>query len=103
MTITDYLMNIGLIALVVLQIRGHKVTRARLLFPLVATVFVAAQFLHAIPTAGNDLVLIVGLTCVGAALGAAENPIPPAQATSRYSWMSPPRTSVRPRLQGRDR
>jgi hypothetical protein len=70
MTITDYLMNIGLIALVVLQIRGHKVTRARLLFPLVATVFVAAQFLHAIPTAGNDLVLIVGLACVGAALGA---------------------------------
>ena len=39
MTITDYLMNIGLIALVVLQIRGHKVTRARLLFPLVATVW----------------------------------------------------------------
>jgi len=70
MTITDYLMNIGLIALVVLQIRGHKVTRARLVFPLVATVFVAAQFLHAIPTAGNDLVLIVGLASVGAALGA---------------------------------
>ena len=44
MTITDYLMNIGLIVLVVLQIRGHKVTRARLVFPLVATVFVAAQF-----------------------------------------------------------
>ena len=70
MTITDYLMNIGLIALVVLQIRGHKVTRARLVFPLVATVFVATQFLHAIPTAGNDLVLIVGLACFGAALGA---------------------------------
>ena len=70
MTITDYLMNIGLIALVVLQIRGHKVTRARLLFPLVATVFVAGQFLHAIPTAGNDLVLIVGLACLGGALGA---------------------------------
>jgi hypothetical protein len=70
MTTTDYLMNIGLIALVVLQIRGHKVTRARLVFPLVATVFVAAQFLHAIPTAGNDLVLIVGLASLGAALGA---------------------------------
>ncbi|MBF6556874.1 MAG: hypothetical protein IVW52_11995 [Acidimicrobiales bacterium] len=69
MTITDYLMNIGLIGLVVLQIRGHKVTRARLLFPLVATVFVATQFLHTIPTAGNDLVLIVGLACVGVALG----------------------------------
>jgi hypothetical protein len=36
---------------------------------LVATVFVAAQFLHAIPTAGNDLLLIVGLACVGTALG----------------------------------
>jgi hypothetical protein len=70
MTTTDYLMNIGLIALVVLQIRGHKVTRARLVFPLVVTVFVAAQFLHAIPTTGNDLVLIIGLACMGAALGA---------------------------------
>src|SRR6202035_4597331 len=69
MTTTDYLMNIALVALVVLQIRGHKVTRARLVFPLVATVFVAAQFLHAIPTAGNDLVLVVGFAAVGAALG----------------------------------
>jgi len=69
MTTTDYLMNISLIALVVLQIRGHKVTRARLLFPLVVTVFVATQFLHSIPTAGSDLVLIVGFACVGAALG----------------------------------
>jgi hypothetical protein len=70
MTTTDYLMNIALIALVILQIRGHKVTRARLVFPLVATVFVAGQFLHAIPTAGNDLVLIIGFASVGAALGA---------------------------------
>ena len=70
MTISDYLMNIALIALVILQIRGHKVTRARLVFPLVATVFVATQFLHAIPTAGNDLVLIVGFAAVGTALGA---------------------------------
>ena len=70
MTITEYLMNIGLIALVILQVRGHKVTRARLVFPLVATVFVAAQFLHTIPTAGNDLVLILGFALVGAALGA---------------------------------
>jgi hypothetical protein len=29
----------------------------------------------------------------------AENPIPPAQATSRYSWIGPPRTSVR-RMRG---
>jgi len=70
MTTTDYLMNIALIALVILQIRGHHVTRARLVFPLVATVFVASQFLHSIPTAGNDLVLIVGFAATGTALGA---------------------------------
>jgi len=70
MTTTGYLMNIALIALVVLQIRGHKVTRARLVFPLAATVFVAAQFLHSIPTSGNDLVLIVGSATTGVALGA---------------------------------
>ena len=70
MTATDYLMNIALIGLVILQIRGHRVTRARLVFPLIATVFVAAQLLHSIPTAGNDLVLIVGLAATGTALGA---------------------------------
>lgn len=70
MTFTDYLLNITLIGLVVLQIRGHRVTRARLLFPLVATVYVASQYLHSIPTAGDDLVLVVGFASVGAALGA---------------------------------
>jgi hypothetical protein len=69
MTTTDYLLNIGLISLVILQIRGHYVTRARLLLPLVATFVVAGQFLHAVPTAGNDLILIVGLCAIGAALG----------------------------------
>lgn len=71
MTITDYLFNIGLIALVVLQIRGHKVTRARLLLPVVATVWVASQFLSSIPTAGNDLGLISVLAGLGAVLGVA--------------------------------
>jgi len=70
MTITDYLMNFFLIGLVVLQIRGHKMTRARLLVPLVVTIWVASQFLHAIPSAGNDLVLEVGCACVGGLLGA---------------------------------
>jgi hypothetical protein len=70
MTITEYLLNISLVGLVVLQIRGHKITRARLLFPVVVTVWVALQFLHAIPTAGNDAVLEAGLAFTGAALGA---------------------------------
>ena len=69
MTTTEYLMNIGLVALVVLQIRGHKVTRARLLLPVVATAYVASTFLHSLPTAGNDLVLVTVLASIGAALG----------------------------------
>lgn len=69
MTATEYLLNIGLVGLVVLQIRGHKVTRARLLFPVVMTAWVASSFLHGLPTAGNDSLLEVTLAVSGAALG----------------------------------
>lgn len=71
MTITEYLMNLCLVALVVFQIRGHKVTRARLLFPVIVTAFVAAQFLGGLPTAGNDVALESALAFVGAGLGVA--------------------------------
>jgi len=56
--------------LVVLQVRGHKITRARLIFPVVITVWVASQFLHGMPSAGNDTFLEFGLGSIGAALGA---------------------------------
>jgi hypothetical protein len=69
MTITDYLFNVALISLVVVQIRGHKITRARLVFPVVATIWVGLQFLHAVPTAGSDLALEVTLAVVGGTLG----------------------------------
>lgn len=70
MTATEYLMNIGLVGLVLLQIRGHKITRARMILPVVVTVWVASQFLHGLPTAGNDALLETTLALVGAALGA---------------------------------
>ena len=69
MTATEYLLNIGLVGLVVLQIRGHKVTRARLLFPVVVTAWVASSFLHGVPTAGHDAVLEATLAVSGASLG----------------------------------
>ena len=53
-----------------LQIRGHNITRARLLFPVVMTIWACSQFLHAMPTAGNDLVLVTTLALVGGTLGA---------------------------------
>ncbi|HZU78608.1 MAG TPA: hypothetical protein VE991_01725 [Acidimicrobiales bacterium] len=69
MTITDYALNIALIGLVVLQIRGHAVTRARLLFPVAMTVWACSQFLHAVPTAGNDVALVATLAFAGGTLG----------------------------------
>ena len=69
MTITDYALNIALISLVVLQVRGHAITRARLLFPLIMTVWACSQFLHAVPTAGSDLILVTTLALAGGTLG----------------------------------
>lgn len=39
MTTTEYALNVALVALVLLQIRGIKVTKAALLFPVVMTVW----------------------------------------------------------------
>lgn len=69
MTTTEYLLNIALVGLVVLQIRGHKITAVRLLVPVVLTVWGASQFLHVIPSAGNDLLLETGLAILGCGLG----------------------------------
>ena len=71
MTITEYLMNIALVGLVVLQIRGHKITVARLLVPVVMTFWFVSQILHTIPTAGNDVFLEASLAMVGMGLGVA--------------------------------
>jgi hypothetical protein len=71
MTITEYAMNLILVGLVVLQIRGHKITVVRLLVPIVMTVWAASQFLHRLPTAGNDAVLEAALALTGCGLGMA--------------------------------
>ena len=52
------------------QIRGIKVTKAALLFPVMMTLWVAASLLKSIPTAGNDLTLELGGAVAGASLGA---------------------------------
>jgi hypothetical protein len=70
MTLTDYLLDIGLIAIVVLQVRGRRLTTKSMIIPFVIVGWAASNYLHGIPTGGNDLVLIVGATLVGAGLGA---------------------------------
>ena len=69
MTITDYAIDIVLIGLVAFQIHGMRLTRRALVLPLVLVGIVAMNYLKTIPTGGNDLFLIVGLTAIGATLG----------------------------------
>jgi hypothetical protein len=69
MTTTDYLINAALVLLVVRQVRERRVDLRSLILPAVLVYTIAGQYLHSIPTAGNDLVLVVGLASVGLILG----------------------------------
>lgn len=71
MTFTDYLMDISLIALVLVQMRTRRLSLHSLILPIGIVAFAATQYLHAIPTAGNDLVLISICAAAGTALGMA--------------------------------
>jgi hypothetical protein len=71
MTITDYLINIALIALVILQIRGSRLDLMTTLRPVICVAAAAAYYLRGIPTSGNDLLLDVALGGVGLILGVA--------------------------------
>jgi hypothetical protein len=70
MTITDYLIDIALLAVVFLQIRGRRLTLRSLLLPVALCAWAAVNYLHGIPTAGNDLVLVAVAAGVGITLGA---------------------------------
>ncbi len=69
MTLNDYLIDITLIGLVLFQVRGRRITTKALLLPVGIVIYVATTYLKAIPTAGNDLFLVVGCAAVGALLG----------------------------------
>ena len=71
MTLTDYLVNIALIGIVVIQIRGRALTLRNLALPVVLSAWAASQYMRTIPTAGNDLVLELGLAGLGITLGVA--------------------------------
>lgn len=69
MTIFDYAIDLVLIGIVAFQVHGMRLTRRALVFPVALVGIVAMNFLKTIPTAGNDLFLIVGLVAIGATLG----------------------------------
>jgi hypothetical protein len=69
MTFTDYLLDTVLVLLVVRQIREARLDRRALLLPLVIVAVVANSYLKTIPTSGNNLYLVGGLTLLGIAFG----------------------------------
>jgi len=71
MTIFDYLLNIALISLVVLQMRGRRLDRRGLVLPLALVSWAASHYLRGIPTGGTDgLMVAIGVTA-GLVLGTA--------------------------------
>ena len=71
MTITDYLINAVFVLIVLSQARERELDRRSFIIPLAIIAYVAHIYVHSIPTAGNDLVLIAALGTVGLTLGIA--------------------------------
>ena len=71
MTTTDYILDSLLVLLVVLQIKERPLSTPALIRPLVLVAFAVVNYLHGVPTAGNDLVLVAVLALVGLTIGMA--------------------------------
>lgn len=69
MSLSDYILDIALIAIVVLQMRGRRLSASLLVLPIVIVGIVCAEYLHGIPTGANDLALVLGCAVVGSVLG----------------------------------
>ena len=69
MSPTDYLIDSTLVLLVLLQIKERTLTTQTIVRPLIIVGVAVANYLHGIPTAGNDLVLIATLALIGATIG----------------------------------
>jgi len=94
MTTTDYLIDSALVLLVLLQIRERPLTNRQLIRPLVILAIAVGNYLHGIPTAGNDLVLVAVLAVTGATIGIASGatvmmrPGARGETLMRTGWIS---------------
>ena len=64
-----YILNSALVLVVVLQLRERKFDRTAILLPLAIVAVAVAEFLHSIPSGGNDLLLDGTLVAAGALAG----------------------------------
>lgn len=71
MTISDWLIDVALLLVVFRQLREERLTLRTVLLPLALITWAGTAYLHDIPTAGNDLVLIGAFAGTGVALGLA--------------------------------
>jgi hypothetical protein len=71
MNFSDYLIDSVLVLLVLIQIKERPMTRKALIRPLVILSIAVVNYLHGIPTQGNDLVLVGVLATVGGLIGIA--------------------------------
>ncbi|MBR7836885.1 hypothetical protein KDL01_26645 [Actinospica durhamensis] len=71
MTTSDWILDLTLILVVLRQIRESRIDLIFLVVPFAITGFVASKYLDPIPTAGNDLLLILAFAALGAVLGVA--------------------------------
>lgn len=70
MGLEDYLIDVLLIAVVVRQLRGRRLTALGLLWPVPLVIWAGAEYLHAIPTSGHDIVVVAVGAIAGLGLGA---------------------------------
>src|SRR3954464_3465500 len=71
MTTTDWITDIALVLIVFRQLREDRLSLKSYLIPLGIVAYVASHYLHSVPTAGNDLLLVGVLVATGATLGIA--------------------------------
>jgi hypothetical protein len=69
MTTTEYLLNAVFVLAVLRQARERQLDLRSFVVPLVILYFVGRQYVHSLPTAGNDLVLVGALAAVGLTFG----------------------------------
>ena len=94
MTTTDYLINLLFVFIVFRQTHERAIDRRYFVIPIVLVLWVGSMYLHTLPTAGNDLVLIGTLAAVGIALGTISGlathvrRAPDGTAFARVGWLA---------------
>jgi hypothetical protein len=71
MSTFSYILDSALVLLVLMQIKERRLTTTSIIRPIVIVAIAVVSYLNGVPSAGNDLVLVAVLACVGALIGIA--------------------------------